>query len=169
MEDGQYDWISRRAHQLWEDEGRPSGRDKEHWARAVAELEEEQRRSSDSIAARKGEPGVVLVVEDEPLIRFATVDALEDAGFEVLEAANADEALVLLGSTPVDAVFTDINLPGSLDGLGLAARVRTIYPRTRIVVTSGHVSLGAFDLASGVSFLPKPYAYASLIRLLESK
>jgi len=61
----------------------------------------------------------VLVVDDEPLIRYEAVDALEAEGFDVLEAGSADEALVILQSNHVDAVFTDVNMPGSTDGLGL--------------------------------------------------
>ncbi|WP_223217435.1 response regulator [Rhizobium cauense] len=110
----------------------------------------------------------VLVVEDEPIIRYATVDALEEAGFDVLEAGNADEAFALLAGNAVDAVFTDVNMPGSTDGLGLSDRIRAISPTTRVIVTSGHVRLGRFDLASGVSFIPKPYTYEALIGMLRT-
>ncbi|WP_019280167.1 response regulator [Rhizobium grahamii] len=106
------------------------------------------------------------MVDDEPLIRYAAVDALEAEGFDVLEAGSADEALVILQSNNVDAVFTDVNMPGSTDGLGLMSRVRERFPRTRVIVTSGHVRLGAFDLASGVSFIPKPYAHEALVSML---
>jgi len=108
----------------------------------------------------------VLVVDDEALIRFATVEALEDAGFEVFEAGNADEALVLLQGHGFDAVFTDVSMPGTTDGLGLTALVRARSPRTRVIVTSGHVRLGAFDLASGVSFIPNPDAYDAIVGML---
>ncbi|WFU11605.1 response regulator (plasmid) [Rhizobium sp. CB3090] len=110
----------------------------------------------------------VLVVNDEPLVRFAAVDALEQAGFEVLEARNADEALILLNQRTVDAVFTDINMPGSMDGLALVSQIRALSPETRVVVTSGDVRLGNFDLASGVSFLPKPVPIQTLIKLLST-
>jgi DNA-binding NtrC family response regulator len=107
-------------------------------------------------------------VDDEPLIRFATVDALEEAGFEVLEAGNADEALAVFEATQIDAVFTDVNMPGSTDGLGLMTRVRARAPQTRVIVTSGHVRLGAFDLASGVSFVPKPYDHSAIVDMLKA-
>ncbi|NWJ27581.1 DUF2934 domain-containing protein [Rhizobium sp. RM] len=160
-----YDWISRRAHEIWQNEGFPNGRDREHWSRAVDDwqLSSEEKRSSDVPvnSSRK-----VLVVDDEPLIRFATVDALEEAGFSVLEAANADEAIVLLNTAQIDAAVIDVNMPGSIDGLGLVDRLRKTYPNTRVLVTSGHVHLGPFDLASGVSFIPKPYDHQALIRML---
>lgn len=172
MLEDRYAWISRRAHEIWEQEGYPNGRDQDHWSMAAAEREEFEHMSMDIVLARRSNdisprPRTILIVDDEPLIRFATVDALEQAGYEVVEAGNADEALVLLGRKAVDVLFTDINMPGSMDGLQLVSRVRERSPKTRMVVTSGHVHLGRFDLASGVAFLPKPYQYDSLIKLLE--
>jgi CheY-like chemotaxis protein len=167
MDQDTYNWISRRAHEIWQKEGCPNGRDREHWSQAVAEMEEFARGvgAASSVDAN-GQVEKVLVVDDEPLIRYATVDALEQAGFEVLEAGNADEALMLLQYNDVDVVFTDVNMPGSTDGLGLVTRVRARSPKTRVIVTSGHVRLGSFDLASGVSFIPKPYAYDTLVNIL---
>ncbi|KAA0690207.1 response regulator [Neorhizobium sp. P12A] len=168
MDQDTYDWISKRAHQIWQEQGCPHGRDREHWSQAVAEREDfsEGTAPAQSIEAS---PHVekVLVVDDEPLIRYATVDALEHAGFEVLEAGNADEALVVLRASEVDVVFTDVNMPGSTDGLGLMTLVRSRFPKTRVIVTSGHVRLGRFDLASGVSFIPKPYKYDALVNMLK--
>ncbi|WP_281426044.1 response regulator [Rhizobium indicum] len=66
----------------------------------------------------------VLVVEDEPILRYDTVEFLERAGHRVLEAANADEAMVFLRRNDIDTLFTDIDMPGSIDGLGLVKRVR---------------------------------------------
>ncbi|WP_072380624.1 response regulator [Rhizobium tibeticum] len=166
MDGDRYNWISRRAHQIWQQDGCPSGRDREHWLQAVSEFEglerEDQGHFADHTKIEK-----VLVVEDEPLIRYAAVDALEQDGFDVLEAANADEALVLLQERSIDAVFTDINMPGSIDGLGLVSLVRARFPDARLIVTSGHVQLGHFDLPSGVSFLPKPYTFDALIKMLK--
>jgi CheY-like chemotaxis protein len=147
MDTEAYNWISRRAHELWQNEGHPNGRDRAHWSQAVDEWR--NKTALDTVPA--DHVHTVLVVDDEPLIRFSTVEALEEAGFEVFEA-----------------VFTDVNMPGSTDGLGLTQRVRAAYPRTRVIVTSGHVRLGAFDLASGVSFLPKPYAHNSVVDLLSA-
>ncbi|WP_342778220.1 response regulator [Mesorhizobium norvegicum] len=80
----------------------------------------------------------VLVVEDEPLIRMDIVDFLLGEGFEVLEAANADEAIDLLeANAQIQIMFTDIDMPGSMDGIKLAAAVRDRWPPVRIVATSG--------------------------------
>ncbi len=166
MQQEDYNWISLRAHDIWQSEGCPDGRDREHWSQAVDEW---QHRQQDFMSLLPTDDVKrVLVVDDEPLIRFATVEALEDAGFEVLEAGNADEALVLLQRQKFDAVFTDVNMPGAMDGLGLMAQVRSRSPRTRVIVTSGHVRLGAFDLASGVSFIPKPYTYDTVVGMLKA-
>src|SRR5689334_12849547 len=169
MDQEEYNWISRRAHQIWQGEGCPDGRDREHWSQAVANWQA-RGHSEPPLGPDAGTFPVrrVLVVDDEPLIRFATVDALEEAGFEVLEAGNADEALAVFEATQIDAVFTDVNMPGSTDGLGLMTRVRARAPQTRVIVTSGHVRLGAFDLASGVSFVPKPYDHSAIVDMLKA-
>ncbi|NSL23103.1 response regulator [Agrobacterium tumefaciens] len=170
MYQDEYNWISRRAHEIWQSEGCPNGRDREQWSQAVVDWQ-----ARDDAAPPPHEPDAVappirrvLVVDDEPLIRFSTVDALEVAGFEVLEAGNADEAPILFEGTQIDAVFTDVNMPGSTDGLGLMNRVRARSPGTRVIVTSGHVRLAAFDLASGVSFLPKPENHSAIVDMLKA-
>lgn len=110
------------------------------------------------------EKAVVLIVEDEPLIRFTTLDALEEAGHAVLEAGNADEAMVLLRNrTDVDIVFTDVNMAGSMDGLQLARRVRAMRPRIGIIITSGVVNLDPMLLPANTVFLPKPYQHDRLL------
>ncbi len=112
-------------------------------------------------------PPVVLVVEDEALIRFSTADDLRDAGFSVLEAANADEAIRLLEQRPeIRILFTDIDMPGSMDGLKLSEAVRKRWPPVKIVVTSGHVKVRDEQLPSGSRFFAKPYDTALLIRTL---
>lgn len=100
-------------------------------------------------AANKKEsrPHAVLIVEDEPLLRFDAVDALENAGFSTFEAANADEALVLLKRNKIDTLYTDINMPGSMDGLGLARRVLSLWPKTRVIIASGLVRMTDKDPA----------------------
>ncbi|HEX5935411.1 MAG TPA: response regulator, partial [Pseudorhizobium sp.] len=112
---------------------------------------------------------VVLVVEDEPLIRFTTLDALEEVGHVVLEAANADEALVLLRNrTDVDIVFTDVNMAGSMDGIQLAQRVRALRPHTGIIITSGVVRLDPMLLPAGTRFLPKPYRHDMVLSAIHT-
>lgn len=100
----------------------------------------------------------VLVVEDEPLMRMDISGALEDGGFLVLEAANADEAIViLLEHTEIQALFTDIDMPGSMDGLMLAIAVRDRWPPIKIIVTSGHQSIREENLPVDGRFFSKPY------------
>ena len=101
---------------------------------------------------------VVLVVEDEFLLRMDAVDMIKAAGFEVIQAANADEAIVILENRlDITVVFTDIQMPGSMDGLKLAQAIRGRWPPIKIVATSGHVHVSETDLPMGGRFLPKPY------------
>jgi CheY-like chemotaxis protein len=101
---------------------------------------------------------IVLVVEDEPLIRMGIVGELEDAGFEVLEAANADDAILLLEAHPrIGFLFTDINMPGSMDGLKLAAAVSNRWPPVKIIITTGKGKVLPEYLPPGSRFLGKPY------------
>lgn len=110
---------------------------------------------------------VILIVEDELLIRMNAVEMIEEAGFEVVEAANADEAIAILEARlDITVVFTDIQMPGSMDGLKLAAAVRDRWPPILIVATSGHVKLGPGDLPQGGRFLPKPYSPAEITKIL---
>ncbi len=102
---------------------------------------------------------VVLIVEDEFLLRMNAVDMIEAAGFDAIEAANADQAIDILEARPdITVVFTDIQMPGSMDGLKLARAVRGRWPPIKIVATSGHVSVSQQDLPDGGRFLPKPYS-----------
>ena len=101
---------------------------------------------------------VVLIVEDEFLLRLDAVDMIVAAGFDAIEAASADEAIEILESRrDVAVVFTDIQMPGSMDGLKLARAVRGRWPPIKIVATSGHIEVKAHDLPEGGRFLPKPY------------
>ena len=102
---------------------------------------------------------VVLIVEDEALVRMTAVDMIEEAGFEVLEATNADEAILLLEARrDITVVFTDIEMPGSMDGLKLAHAVRGRWPPIKIIATSGRYVVRDGDLPSGWLFLAKPYS-----------
>src|SRR5258708_8345733 len=101
---------------------------------------------------------VVLIVEDEFLLRMNAVDMIEAAGFEVVEAANADEAIEILESRrDIGVVFTDIQMPGSMDGLKLARAVRGRWPPDQIIATSGHVHVSETELPEGGRVLAKPY------------
>jgi two-component system, response regulator PdtaR len=98
----------------------------------------------------------VLIVEDEPLIRMGAVSLLEDAGFAVHEAGRADAAIRILElHKEIRLIFTDINMPGSMDGLKLAHYVRGRWPPVKIIVTSGHVRVSEDSLPAGAVFLPK--------------
>jgi two-component system, response regulator PdtaR len=100
----------------------------------------------------------VLVVEDEPFIRMDIVKCLQDTGLEVIEAANADDAINILESRDdIRLVFTDVDMPGSMDGLRLASFVRDRWPPIKLIVTSGHVPVSGADLPSGGRFFAKPY------------
>jgi CheY-like chemotaxis protein len=104
---------------------------------------------------------VVLVVEDEVLVRIAAVDMFEDAGYVTLQAENAAEAIRLLENHPeITVVFTDVQMPGSMDGAKLAAAVRKRWPPVRLIVTSGRPR--PEDLPNGVPFVPKPYDWSRL-------
>src|SRR5580658_5478660 len=110
---------------------------------------------------------VVLIVEDEFLLRMDAADAIAAAGFDVVEAANADEAIEVLESrTDIAVVFTDIQMPGSMDGLKLARAVRGRWPPIKIIATSGRLNVGDVDLPEGGRFLPKPYSHAQVARVL---
>src|ERR1700704_6075712 len=102
---------------------------------------------------------VVLIVEDEFLLRLDAVDMIAAAGFEVVEAGNADEAIEILESRrDITVVFTDIQMPGSMDGLKLARAVRGRWPPIKIVATSGQLDVREADLPEGGRFLAKPYS-----------
>jgi YesN/AraC family two-component response regulator len=106
----------------------------------------------------------VLIVEDEALIRMDIADQLERDGFVVFEAANATQAIAVLNSQPsVRIMFTDIDMPGSMDGLELAAAVRDRFPPVEIIVTSGHRSFELSDLPDGSVYFSKPYRHSAVI------
>ena len=111
---------------------------------------------------------VVLLVEDELLLRMDATAMVAEAGFEVVEAGDADEAIVILESRrDIGIVFTDIQMPGSMDGLKLAHAIRGRWPPIRIVATSGLVDVGEKDLPEGGRFLRKPYHAKQVARVLQ--
>ena len=110
---------------------------------------------------------VVLIVEDEFLLRMEAGDIIAAAGFEVVEAADADEAIEILESRlDITVIFTDIQMPGSMDGLKLARAVRGRWPPIKIVATSGHAHVLETDLPEGGRFLAKPYRPLQVTGLL---
>ena len=101
---------------------------------------------------------VVLVVEDEPIQRMMAADMAYDAGFHVIEAANAEEAVAILATrTDIRLVFTDIDMPGSMDGMRLAAAIRDRWPPIEIILTSGRVAPDHSVLPPRAVFFSKPY------------
>jgi DNA-binding response OmpR family regulator len=107
----------------------------------------------------------IVVVEDEFLVRMMVVEALADAGFEVIEAASGDAAIALLGSDSVQLVITDINLRGSLDGIAVARAARTHRPSMPIIFMSGRPSklTEARVLDHPAVFLQKPFTMSQLV------
>jgi CheY-like chemotaxis protein len=103
---------------------------------------------------------VVLIVEDEVLVRMVVAEYLRDCGFMVIEAGSAQEALALFkADIDVDAVFSDIQMPGEMDGFGLARWLRQHRPEVKVILTSGAASAAhkAADLCHDGPLLPKPY------------
>ncbi len=114
------------------------------------------------------EQRAVLVVEDEPLVRLDLATRLADTGYLVFEASSAAEAIAILERHPqIRVVFTDIQMPGDMDGLALAHYVRDRWPPTIIVVSSGRVQPGPGEMPDDVSFLAKPYESGRLRTILD--
>ncbi|HLW93082.1 MAG TPA: response regulator [Roseiarcus sp.] len=107
---------------------------------------------------------VVLVVEDEPVVRFTAAAQIRNAGFRVIEAGSADEAIDILNARDdIRVVFTDIEMPGTMDGLRLARVVREKWPPVELIVTSGRRRIAEADLPSRGRFIEKPYTERQLI------
>jgi len=110
---------------------------------------------------------LVLVVEDEFLVRKNAVDLIEQAGHHVLEAADADEAIRILESrNDIQIVFSDVQMPGTMDGVRLLQIIRDRWPPIRLILTSGRALSPNSTLPSGSVFVPKPYSFDALQRLL---
>ena len=109
-------------------------------------------------------PAVVLVVEDEMLLRMRAVDMVEDAGFTPVEAADADEAVAILESrSDIALLFTDIQMPGSMDGLKLAHAVHERWPPIKIMLASGQLRLANIDIPADSRFFGKPLEAREMI------
>jgi CheY-like chemotaxis protein len=112
-------------------------------------------------------PSVILLAEDEPVLRLHACDILERAGFTVIEVWNADQAIEILERrSDIVAVFTDIDMPGSIDGLRLAAAIRNRWPPVEIILTSGKVVPQSNLLPARARFLPKPYSERRLVEVI---
>lgn len=111
---------------------------------------------------------VVLIVEDELLIRMNSMEMVEAAGFEVLEAENADDAIAVLEArNDIHLILTDVHMPGSMDGLKLAHFVRNRWPPVKIIATSGRALPAEGDLPDGARFLQKPYTATEITAVLQ--
>lgn len=110
-------------------------------------------------------PSLIFVVEDQGLLRLAAVDLLQEAGFDTIEAGSADAALEIMKARwrEVRVLFTDIQMPGRLDGVDLAEEVHRCWPDVLLLVTSGGVRLSDEDIPDHGKFLPKPYRGSTLI------
>src|ERR1700712_2988310 len=117
-----------------------------------------------------GPKSAVLIVEDDELIRALAVDIVEEAGFLAVEAANADDAVTILETrSDIAVLFTDINMPGSIDGLKLAHAVRDRWPPIKIIITSGRIVLSEAEMPSGSIFLGKPYLSADVVGAIHAQ
>jgi CheY-like chemotaxis protein len=110
----------------------------------------------------------VLVVEDDEVLRMCAAEVVADAGFTPVEAANADEAVAILESrSDIALVFTDIQMPGSMDGLGLARTVHDRWPAIKIILVSGRVELSERERPVNSRFFQKPFAMKQMIEGLQ--
>ena len=110
------------------------------------------------------QPSVILVVEDEPLLRLFASDMVEEAGFVVETAANATEAVAILEARPdIRIVFTDIDMPHGIDGMKLAACIRDRWPPIDIIIVSGKPFPMAAELPERAVFYPKPYLQSEIL------
>jgi CheY-like chemotaxis protein len=112
-------------------------------------------------------PPVILVVDDEALLRMLAIEHFEEAGYEVIEAEDGASALMALEARPdIQALFTDVQMPGRPDGFALARTVRETSPGCAIVVVSGRAAPHDDDLAEGVRFVTKPYWGSEIVSLI---
>jgi len=110
---------------------------------------------------------VILVVEDNPIIRMGAVDMVMSGGFEALEANDADEAIQILEArSDIRLVFTDVNMPGDMDGIKLTHYIRNRWPPVGLIVASGQAVIKQVDLPGGAIFFGKPYDEALMIRTI---
>jgi CheY-like chemotaxis protein len=115
-------------------------------------------------------PQVILVVEDEVLVRMLACDILTEGGYHAIEAVNAEEALALIDARPdIAAMFTDVDMPGEINGLGLVRLVAMRRPDLPVIVTTGAAQIAPGDLAPTTAFLAKPYSPSALLAMIGEK
>jgi CheY-like chemotaxis protein len=118
---------------------------------------------------RSEQTNTVLVVEDEPLVRALAVDVLEEAGFDVIEAATADYALVVLEKREdICVLLTDVDMPGRLDGFQLARIVQDHFHRVGVIIVSGKAQPRREQIAPEAVFIPKPYKLSEIVRTVQA-
>lgn len=111
----------------------------------------------------------VLIVEDEPLVRAMAADIFIDAGYRVFEAGHAADALTLLEDRDdIGGVFTDIEMPGEMNGLALAATIQGRWPAIAVLITSGRLRPGDHMMPEGADFIPKPYLPDDVVERMEA-
>ncbi|WP_276122062.1 response regulator [Pararhizobium qamdonense] len=117
----------------------------------------------------KNGKAVVLIVEDSPIIRMGAIDLVISAGYEALEACDADEAIRILESRDdVDLVFTDVQMPGTMDGIKLSHYIRDRWPPVKLIVASGAAILEESSLPVGSRFFRKPYDHRAITDVMAS-
>ena len=120
------------------------------------------------VAGEDAAPLIILVVEDEVLVRMLACDILMEGGHHAIEAVDAQEALILLEARPDIAVmFTDVDMPGEINGLGLARLAALRSPQLPIIVTTGAAAVAPGDLPSSARFLAKPYSPSVLLTMIQ--
>jgi CheY-like chemotaxis protein len=123
-----------------------------------------------SIVSEQSCTYTVLVVEDDMIVRMPIAEYLRDCGYNVLEAGDAAEAITTVHEAgPVSLVFSDVRMPGPMDGFGLARWLRKNYPEIPVLLTSGYNSSRSlsFDVAQGVKLIEKPYSQAHVARRIQ--
>lgn len=108
---------------------------------------------------------LVLVVEDDALLKMAAADLVTEAGYVALQASNADEALAILyARADIDLVFTDVEMPGTMNGLKLCQFIRERWPPVKLILVSGAAILAEHDLPEGSRFFGKPYHDHAIVK-----
>jgi CheY-like chemotaxis protein len=120
--------------------------------------------------ARAGPQPAILVVEDEILIRVAIADHLEECGYRVFEAGSAAEAITVIEQSqiPLHVVFTDVRMPGEMNGWGLAKWIRQHHPEVAVIVASAERTEATHELCRALPFLHKPYDFATVVERVQA-